>query len=1063
MISRNEAIIEDVEPALQKKYHKITGKSRGSSLDFTAGGSSKAQVAALQQLQQFQAKVIREESLNNQHHMLVSHNHQQQQQYNHLARRASTPAGISLPSHFGGGGMISVPLVNSVPIMHPSANHPLTPVKAATKTKSPVHTTNQPLNLSKPAPVVVPVTPVKNAINQLAMGETAGSSSVVSSIAPGQQTQQQQQQQHKAVHNVSSLTTLITNKLLKNTNIPNMKDFIENLRKQLSSEGSTSGCASDINVSSHPQNPERSIIKGLLLDWKSVSNNGLDMGAREGTSDSGSHPEDAYYSCPVCKITFRNADTLQSHMKGYCQGNGIDKFSPTTLVNLARYKLRITPHNQKNPSPLAKLAQSMLGKNKSKPGNIALSTPTSLVPCPSEQHKGPRMESVSYNPPVECVMAPLPSPGPLLGKTRLVDTYPTTSSSARRYSESVPTLANTASSYTQNRQMHVKTIPEPLVLPAGTSSRNRGVEKVTLPHSHSNLEMYGGELHVQPKRNFSKQGGDDYKLDFCGGSIVSESPLSDSEQHQISTRTPGLFSGGKMEKGSSSRSSPPITPLTPSLLVTANQYTPSFMVAGSHFQFPPINAITAFNPLTLPTLPSPLSMAHHHSAGVKVYGGRLIPDVPGMPGPETMHLRINPSLMHSAMVTPPVSSNPINRSPSPMKGTGRGLKRSSSASPVTVQAGIQNNTLMAPPLTNGLLKTVKLEGNEEKGLRSPKERKTSRPLIWSPANLHSDNKKSFYFNRGEKEEPRMDDKMMSMDLVKSASRQQLHVDVDMTMPESSTKAITPKFLRPSSLSLEPGTFTPKRHHGITPTANTLPLISPETPRPSKSCVQLYINGQAYTYLGLKCSTKPFYCTVNKTQPIYLPHHIRTISMYSQWQVCAESSPHPLGLKPGAVIGLYDSRQNQTNYSSATISSGSSLKHSQGPIMTPFETQRNHSIHHYVTRVATPPPLAALPAPSMAVSETCATVDQSMDAVDVRVPAAGDACEEDQKKDLSGVPVSVFGGYESNEDYEYIKGRGYGRFVCETCGIRCRKPSMLKKHIRTHTNIRPFTCQYCCFR
>jgi len=30
---------------------------------------------------------------------------------------------------------------------------------------------------------------------------------------------------------------------------------------------------------------------------------------------------------------------------------------------------------------------------------------------------------------------------------------------------------------------------------------------------------------------------------------------------------------------------------------------------------------------------------------------------------------------------------------------------------------------------------------------------------------------------------------------------------------------------------------------------------------------------------------------------------------------------------------------------------------------------------------------------------------------------------------------------------YIRGRGRGRYVCERCGIRCKKPSMLKKHLR----------------
>jgi hypothetical protein len=45
---------------------------------------------------------------------------------------------------------------------------------------------------------------------------------------------------------------------------------------------------------------------------------------------------------------------------------------------------------------------------------------------------------------------------------------------------------------------------------------------------------------------------------------------------------------------------------------------------------------------------------------------------------------------------------------------------------------------------------------------------------------------------------------------------------------------------------------------------------------------------------------------------------------------------------------------------------------------------------------------------------------------------------------------------------YVRGRGRGRYVCERCGIRCKKPSMLKKHLKSHTNVRPFTCITCNF-
>lgn len=55
-----------------------------------------------------------------------------------------------------------------------------------------------------------------------------------------------------------------------------------------------------------------------------------------------------------------------------------------------------------------------------------------------------------------------------------------------------------------------------------------------------------------------------------------------------------------------------------------------------------------------------------------------------------------------------------------------------------------------------------------------------------------------------------------------------------------------------------------------------------------------------------------------------------------------------------------------------------------------------------------------------------------------------------------------GGYKSNEEYVYVRGRGKGKFVCELCGIRCKKPCMLVKHIRTHSDIRPHHCDVCSF-
>lgn len=53
-------------------------------------------------------------------------------------------------------------------------------------------------------------------------------------------------------------------------------------------------------------------------------------------------------------------------------------------------------------------------------------------------------------------------------------------------------------------------------------------------------------------------------------------------------------------------------------------------------------------------------------------------------------------------------------------------------------------------------------------------------------------------------------------------------------------------------------------------------------------------------------------------------------------------------------------------------------------------------------------------------------------------------------------------YKSNEEYVYVRGRGRGKYICEECGIRCKKPSMLRKHIRTHSDVRPYHCVHCNF-
>lgn len=55
--------------------------------------------------------------------------------------------------------------------------------------------------------------------------------------------------------------------------------------------------------------------------------------------------------------------------------------------------------------------------------------------------------------------------------------------------------------------------------------------------------------------------------------------------------------------------------------------------------------------------------------------------------------------------------------------------------------------------------------------------------------------------------------------------------------------------------------------------------------------------------------------------------------------------------------------------------------------------------------------------------------------------------DDRYSPPKSLSQKIVGGYRTNEVYVYVRGRGRGRYVCDRCGIRCKKPSMLKKHIR----------------
>lgn len=228
----------------------------------------------------------------------------------------------------------------------------------------------------------------------------------------------------------------------------------------------------------------------------------------------------------------------------------------------------------------------------------------------------------------QLIDASLPSPGPLLGKTRLIDHYnnhvpreadkskePTTISSLSTKSDIskvVPSTENALSLV--QRISKVQTSKESQSCLSAAINDDDRFSPSRKPSSF--LPMCGGDVKIVEKKHDCVP-----RLGSSGGSIVSISSSPDSvraEHSPVSIRA-GLHSGGsiiidqmvapkrkqsvinmaslQIQSGSSTSQTAKY-PLTASLSrLNANQN-----MMSNFFQFPPpINPITAYNPLTLPT------------------------------------------------------------------------------------------------------------------------------------------------------------------------------------------------------------------------------------------------------------------------------------------------------------------------------------------------------------------------------------------------------------------------------------------------------------------------------
>ncbi|XP_039978688.1 zinc finger protein 40 isoform X3 [Xiphias gladius] len=192
-----------------------------------------------------------------------------------------------------------------------------------------------------------------------------------------------------------------------------------------------------------------------------------------------------------------------------------------------------------------------------------------------------------------------------------------------------------------------------------------------------------------------------------------------------------------------------------------------------------------------------------------------------------------------------------------------------------------------------------------------------------------------------------------------------------------------------------------------------------------------------SFPSLKTATTFTWCFLMKRKPLHVPQTDLKTSAYATWKV-SPNNPNPLGLPTKVVMSLFDSKQSskKIHYTSAIRTSGKSdfLSYS-GKLKDVMPrvpiAQRSVSVE---TRGKVQP-------------ENQASNDSDKDLVSKSEPRR----------------VKIFdGGYKSNEEYVYVRGRGRGKYICEECGIRCKKPSMLRKHIRTHSDVRPYHCLHCNF-
>ncbi|XP_053432609.1 transcription factor HIVEP3 isoform X1 [Nycticebus coucang] len=228
----------------------------------------------------------------------------------------------------------------------------------------------------------------------------------------------------------------------------------------------------------------------------------------------------------------------------------------------------------------------------------------------------------------------------------------------------------------------------------------------------------------------------------------------------------------------------------------------------------------------------------------------------------------------------------------------------------------------------------------------------------------------------------------------------------------------------------------------------LPLLAPPSSLPLSEMPSRPAKLQEGTDLkkvlqfpSLHTTTNVSWCYLNYIKPNHIQHADRKSSVYAGWCISLYN-PNLPGVSTKAALSLLRSKQkvSKETYTMAAA------PHPEAGRLVPSSSRKPRMTEVHLPSLVSPEGQKDL-----------ARVEKEEE--------RREELEEDAPASQRGEParIKIFeGGYKSNEEYVYVRGRGRGKYVCEECGIRCKKPSMLKKHIRTHTDVRPYVCKHCHF-